>query len=113
MMNVKERNRQIISEYNKGTSYDEIGEMFGLSKMSVYQVIQRMKDKQVRYIDNELYQALLSVCNEDQAAATSNALRRGGIMSLEQLKKSSIEDISKLNWIGRTRIHIIEQLKSL
>lgn len=99
-MDIKERNKQIVSAYRDGTSVEIISEKYHLSKMAVYQVVHKMKEKETRYVQNEIYQALLSVCTERESSGITNALHRGGIMTLQQLTDASLEDIQKLHWIG-------------
>lgn len=113
MIDIKERNRQIVQQYKNGTDVNEIGKRFNISPMAVYQVVYRMKDKQHRYIENEIYQSLLSVCSERDASGLANALRRGGIMTVQQLKDTDINIISNMNSIGRSRVKIVRKFKSL
>jgi DNA-directed RNA polymerase alpha subunit len=112
-----DRNLRILFAYDFGGRVADLAAFYGLSRSSVYRIIRREEDrrdwKRYRAIAEKGWNPDMQVQSLELSARARNALQLGGIMTVDQLMRSTPRQLKRLPNFGRKSLAEVEELLAI
>lgn len=107
----RERNRQIYKERLKGATFTELAEKYSISTTRIRTIFQLEEEKE-KYKENEVYNALTTLCDDDQLIAkTLTILKRKDAMTPTELIKLDRKMLKKTRNCGEKMQDLIIEMQ--
>lgn len=101
-----QRNMDIYDYYNAGMSYGAIAEKYGISSTRVFQICERIRQREEFAQGNEMYSVIADAAavlnkSESQSVKLYNILMRHGIDNVDKLSSLCLKEL--LSWYNAGR----------